>query len=77
MRRAASFVSQIISMGILIGSVSHIMTRYISMDILRAGSWNSYIKLLFQSYHQLIFWEYILDSLNMKQLNGTGFCSMN
>ena len=44
-RKAASFVGQIISMGIVIGPVSQVMTRYISLGILKARTWNSYIKL--------------------------------
>ena len=74
-RKAASFVGQIISMGIVIGPVSQIMTRYISMDILQARTWNSYIKLSADSNQQLLFWENTLNSLNVRQLNVIGSCS--
>lgn len=74
-RKAASLIGQIISMGIVIGPVSQIMTRYISMDVLQARTWNSYIKLSADSIRQLVFWENTLDSLNIRQLNTTGCCS--
>jgi len=42
-RKVASFIGQIISIGIVIGSVSQVMTRNLSKDILSAYSWNSYM----------------------------------
>ena len=71
-RKAASFVGQIISMGIVIGPVSQIMTRYISMDLLHART--LYIKLSADSNQQLLFWENTLNSLKVQQLNVIGSC---
>ena len=75
MRKAASFVGQITSMSILIGPVSQIMTRCISINILQARTWNSYIKLTSDSQQQLTFWENTLVSLNKRSLSSTGSCS--
>ena len=74
-RKVASFVGQIISMNIVIGPVSQIMTRYISMDILKASTWNSFIKLSTESCQQLLFWQSTLECLNVRNLNGAGSCS--
>ena len=74
-RKVASFVGQIIAMNIVIGPVSQIMTRYISMDILKALTWNSYIKLSTESRQQLVFWKATLESLNVRYLDVAGSCS--
>ena len=76
-RKAASSVGQIISMNIVIGPVSQIMTRYISVDtcILKARTWDLYIKLSTESHQQLIVWENTLVSLNTRNLNVAGSCS--
>ena len=50
------------SMGMVIGSVSQIMTRYLSIDIL-----NSYIKLSEESADQLMFWKKTLHSINSRR----------
>ena len=42
-RKVARLVGQIISMSEVIGSVSQHMTRSLSMDIVSARSWNSYV----------------------------------
>ena len=44
-RRIASLVGQIISMSVVIGNISQLMTRSLSIDILSAISWNSMIYL--------------------------------
>ena len=44
------FFNQIISMSIVIGTVCQIMTRFLSIDILKVRTWNSYIK-----YRSVIF----------------------
>ena len=61
-KAVASVVGQLISMGIVIGSVCQIMTRFLSIDNLKARSWNSYIKLCDSSIDQLYFWKYNLAS---------------
>jgi hypothetical protein len=40
-KKIASLVGQIISMSYVIGNVAHIMTKYLSIDILSADTWNS------------------------------------
>ena len=67
-RKAASFVGQIISMSIVIGHVSQIMTRYLSIDILKAFSWDSFISLSCESIEQLKFWKSNLQNLNIKDI---------
>ena len=74
-RTVASFVGQIISMGIVLGPLSQIMTRYLSIDILQAKTWNSYIKLSPQSYQQLEFWSHSLGAVNVRKLNDSAACS--
>ena len=56
-RSVASVVGQLISFSMVIGSVSQIMTRYLSIDILKARTWNSYIKLSEEGADQLMFWK--------------------
>lgn len=74
-RAVASFIGQIISMSIVIGPVSQIMTRYLSIDVLQANNWSSYIKLSDFSIQQLSFWETTLVSLNVKHLHNSRVCS--
>lgn len=52
-RRVASLVGQIISMPVVIGNVSQLMTRCLSIDILSATSWNSMIYLSEESVNQI------------------------
>ena len=42
-RKVASIVGQIFLMSIVMGHISQIMTRNLSMDVLRAFSWGAYI----------------------------------
>lgn len=74
-RKVASFVGQVISMAIVIGPVAQIMTRYLSMDINMARTWNSYIKLSVESTSQLCFWENALTSLNKRHLSSSAVCT--
>ena len=67
-RSVASVVGQIISMGIVVGSVSQIMTRSLSIDILNARTWNSYIKLSSESMEQLLFWQRNITKINSRRL---------
>ena len=43
-KAVASVVGQFFSMSIVIGTVCQIMTRFLSIGILKARTWNSYIK---------------------------------
>ena len=67
-RSVASVVGQIISMGIVVGSVSQIMTKSLSIDILNARTWNSYIKLSSESVEQLLFWQRNITKINSRRL---------
>ena len=64
----ASLVGQIISMSIVIGTISQIMTRYLSMEFASAPSWKSYIKLSQQSIEQLNFWKSHISEINEKDI---------
>ena len=66
--KVASIVSHIISMSIVIGHISQIMTKYLSMDILSACSWSSFISLSSGSIDQLKFWQDYLGKLNLKDI---------
>jgi len=66
-RKVASCVGQIISMSVVIGNVSQIMTNYLSAYIVNARSWESYIKLSPQSVEQLSFWNNNLQNRNDKE----------
>lgn len=74
-RKVASVVGQIISMSVVIGHISQIMTRYISADILNAKCWDSYIRLCDESCQQLLFWEENLTVLNMKDIYESHKCT--
>ena len=75
-RKVASIVGQIMSMSIVIGHISQIMTRYLSMDILSAWSWSSFISLAGGSINQLNFWQDHLGKLNFKDIFESHKCSM-
>jgi hypothetical protein len=74
-RKLASFIGQIISMSIVIGPVSQIMTRFLSMDVLKAQTWNSYVSISHESFEQLCFWETNMAVLSHRKLNTAGVCS--
>ena len=67
-RRIASLVGQIISMSVVIGSVSQLMTRSLSIDILSSASWNSMIYLSEESISQTLFWENTLEKINDREM---------
>ena len=67
-RRIASLVGQIISMSVVIGSVSQLMTRSLSIDILSSASWNSMIYLSEESISQILFWENTLEKINDREM---------
>ena len=74
-RQVSSIVGQIISMSIVIGQVSQIMTRYLNIDILKAYSWDSFISLSYESIEQLKFWKSNLNNLNIKDIYESNKCS--
>ena len=52
-RKLACFVSEIISMSVVVGHVAQIMTRCVSIDILRAAHWDSYVSVSEESLKQI------------------------
>jgi hypothetical protein len=74
-RKVASFVGQIISMNIVVGHVTQIMTRYLSLDILQSRTWDSYISLSDNSIAQIKFWLERLDSVNFRNIFQSQICS--
>lgn len=65
-RTVASLVGQIISMSYVIGNIAYIMTKYISIDINQASSWNCCIELSSESIGQIKFWRDNIKSVNFK-----------
>lgn len=55
-------------MSFVLGTVSQIMTRCLSIDILKEKSWNSFTELPEESNLQLCFWGDSLQSLNVRIL---------
>ena len=74
-RKIARMVGQIISMSVVLGNMSQIMTRYLSMDILKAYTWNSYIKLSPGSLGQVSFWKNSIQNVNVRRLKSYSVCS--
>ena len=74
-RDVSSFVGQIISMSIVICPVAQIMTKSLCIDVLKARTCNSYIKLSEEILQQLMFWKTALSKLNVKYLDVTNGCS--
>ena len=74
-KKVARMVGQIISMSVVLGNMSQIMTRYLSMDILKAYTWNSYIKLSTKSFEQITFWRNSVKNINVRQLKSYKVCS--
>jgi hypothetical protein len=73
-KKIASLVGQIISMSYVIGNVVHIMTKYLSIDILPADTWNSFITLSDDSIEQISFWKNNLNDINIRKFLATLFC---
>ncbi|XP_068204679.1 uncharacterized protein [Palaemon carinicauda] len=74
-KKVASCIGQIISMSVVIGKVSQIMTRNLSIDVLAASHWDQYIKISDESKRQLEFWQISLSELNIKHTNVSFQCS--
>ena len=62
-------------MSIVLGNMSQIMTRYLSMDILMAYTCNSYIRLSTESLEQMKFWKKSIQNVNVRQLKLYTICS--
>jgi hypothetical protein len=73
-KKIASLVGQIISISYVIGNVVHIMTKYFSIDILPADTWNSFITLSDDSIEQISFWKNNLSDINIRKFLATLFC---
>ncbi|XP_053391932.1 uncharacterized protein LOC128554660 [Mercenaria mercenaria] len=74
-RKLASIVGQLISMSIVLGHVTQIMTRYLSADILTARHWDSYICVSLESVEQLMFWKANIGIINNRKLFELHRCS--
>ena len=66
-RLTASLVGQLVSMSYVIGNVTNMMTKYLSIDILDKQSWNSAICLSKESLDQIAFWKRNLRTANLKE----------
>ena len=62
-------------MSIVLGYISQIMSRYLSLDILNANTWISYIQLSEESCKQLLFWKDNLSVLNTKYIFESHKCT--
>lgn len=73
-RKVASFVGQIISMSTVVGSVSQLMTRSLSIDIISLTSWNDFIVLSDESCRQIQFWLNNIEAINVRKLTFQPSC---
>jgi hypothetical protein len=74
-KKIASLVGQIISMSYVIGNVAHIMTKYLSIDILSADTWSSFITLSDDSIEQISFWKNNLSDINVRMFTTDVSCN--
>ena len=74
-RTVASFVGQIISMAYVLGNIVYIMTKSLSIDILKANSWNCNITLTGCSLDQIQFWKENIEDVNVKSLRSDLSCN--
>ena len=74
-RTVASFVGQIISMAYVLGNIVYIMTKSLSIDILKANSWNCNITLTGYSLDQIQFWKENIQDVNVKSLRSDFSCN--
>ena len=65
-RLLASLVGQIIPMSVVLGNISLIITKFLSMDIAAAPHWDYYIKIPQERKDQINFWCNEMDCLNFK-----------
>ena len=73
--KVASIVGQIISMSVVIGHISQIMTRYLSADVLEAKHWEQYIQISEESMKQLVFWKDNIKLINSKDIFESQKCT--
>lgn len=66
--KRASLVGQIISMSIVFGHVTQILTRSLSIDVVKALSWDSFIPVSQESLQQMEFWQKNEDIMNSKYI---------
>ena len=74
-KKVARMVGQITSMSVVLGNMTQIMTRYLSMVILSAFTWNSYMKLSVGSLEQIRFWKNNIVEINIRYLQSYSVCS--
>lgn len=74
-RKLASLIGQLISMSVVIGNVSQIMTRHLSIDVLTAKHWDQFVPVNKESLEQLEFWKSNLQSINSRSVFESHKCS--
>ena len=74
-KKVASFIGQVISMSLVLGHLSNIMTKFLSIDVASAISWTSYIKLSEDSKQQLLFWRDTLPKVNFRSVGFSPSCT--
>jgi hypothetical protein len=67
-RKVASAVGKFIYMATVIGHISQIMTRYLTLNVLNTRYWDERISLSAESYEQLLFWKGYLSCIDKKDL---------
>ena len=68
-KSVASLVGQIVSMFMVFGKLTQLMTRFLSIDIVKSPSWNCFITLSRESMQQIVFWRDNLKHKNFRFLN--------
>ena len=74
-RKLASIVGQIISMSLVLGHVAQIMTKHLSIDIVQAHHWDSYVTISQESFEQLQFWRDNIELTNSRNVFESHTCS--
>lgn len=73
-KKLARFVGCIISMHIVVGNVTQLMTKYLSICIASASSWNDRLLLDDNCIQQLQFWDSNLDYVNSRSITYAPQC---
>lgn len=74
-RKVAKFVGHIISMSIVMGNITQLMTRSLSLQIATSKTWNEKFSLGNDSVVQLRFWLDRLDGLNSCEIRYSPQCN--
>lgn len=74
-RNVARFVGQIMSMSLVVGNVTQLMTKCLSINVTEANSWDSLIRLSGKSVEQLTFWIENLKNVNGREMKFDPSCT--